>query len=84
MKGRFWIPSTDKFLDSITDKFMVKVNIVRSPMMRRGLLSMLSQIYNPLGMLGLFLLAAQHLVQGLFHKGSSGTILSLLMKLSSG
>ena len=54
--------------DPFSDNFMVSVQAVPGAMIQYGLLSMLSQIYDPLDMFVLILLVARHLVQVLFQK----------------
>ena len=49
--------------DAVSDEVRVKVDVKERPMTRRGLLSMVSQTYDPLGMLQLFLLPAKLLLQ---------------------
>ena len=51
------------FWDASTDRLKVRVNIKEKPCTRRGLLSMISQTYNPLGILQPFLLPARRLLQ---------------------
>ena len=48
--------------DAASDEIRVKVNVKERPMTRRGLLSMLSQTYDPLGVLQPFLLPAKLLL----------------------
>ena len=49
--------------DAASDEIRVKVDVKERPMTRRGLLSMVSQTYDPLGMWQPFLLPAKLLLQ---------------------
>ena len=53
--GIYWSPDKDEFI--------VKVNIRNCPLSRRGLFSMASQLYNPLGLLQPFILPVKHIMQ---------------------
>ena len=54
--------------DTTTDESVIKTAIVLGSMTQRGLLSMLSQVYDLIGMLAgwPFLLIVRHIVQSLF------------------
>ena len=49
--------------DASTDRLRVRVNVKRKPYTRRGLLSMVSQTYDPLGIIQPFILQARQLLQ---------------------
>ena len=51
------------------DKFGFKVNVKERPCTRRGILSIVSSIYDPLGMAAPFILPAKLLLQDLCRKG---------------
>ena len=53
--GMFW--------DASSDQLRVRVNIKKGPCTRRGLLSMIGQTYDPLGLIQPFLLPARRLLQ---------------------
>ena len=55
--------------DLQTDSFRVRVDISAGPMTRRGLLSMLSQCYDPLGFIQRALLPPKKLIQELCSSG---------------
>ena len=55
--------------DPNLDKFRIKVTIGTHPMTRRGLLSTLTNVYDPLGMTGPFLLPVKLLLQRLSKQG---------------
>ena len=52
-----------------TDRFQFKVNITEKPPTRRGILSLASSIYDPLGMVAPFVLPAKILLQDLCRLG---------------
>ena len=54
-----------KHWDVMADKFTFKVNIKKKPPTRRGLLSIISSIYDPLGFVTPFILSAKILMQEL-------------------
>ena len=51
------------FWDAATDRMRVNVNLKEKPCTRRGILSLISQTYNPLGLIQLFLLPARQVLQ---------------------
>nr|XP_039272262.1 uncharacterized protein LOC120346563 [Styela clava] len=51
--------------NNVSDQFTVKVDIKPKPLTRRGCLSMISQIYDPLGMMQPFILPMKSLMQTL-------------------
>ena len=59
--GLYWNPNLDEL--------RIKVTIGTHPMTRRGLLSTLASVYDPLGMAGPFLLPAKLLLQRLSKQG---------------
>ncbi|XP_066931171.1 uncharacterized protein [Clytia hemisphaerica] len=57
MKGVTW--------DISSDKFVFKINLKSTPSTKRGMLSTLSSIYDPIGVLSPFLLEGKRILQGL-------------------
>ena len=51
------------YWNASTDRLMVKVDVKRRPCTRRGLLSMIAQTYDPLGLIQPFILPAKQLLQ---------------------
>ena len=51
------------FWDASTDQLKVRVNVKEKPCTRRGLLSMIGQTYDPLGILQPYLLPVRRLLQ---------------------
>ena len=51
--------------NSVSDQFEIQINVKQKPLTRRGILSMVSQVYDPLGIIHPFLLQAKQLMQDL-------------------
>nr|XP_039256359.1 uncharacterized protein LOC120333074 [Styela clava] len=62
--------------NNVSDQFTVKVDIKPKPLTRRGCLSMISQIYDPLGMMQPFILPMKSLMQTYVLKILDGTLRS--------
>jgi len=70
-----------------TDEFVLKVQLKRKPPTRRGLLSVMSSVYDPLGFISPFLLSAKIILQDLCRRKLKWTMLSrenVYIKLSDG
>ena len=63
------------FWDAATDRIRVNVNLKERPCTRRGILSTISQTYDPLGLIQPFLLPARQMLRKLVKLSLNGTMI---------